>query len=168
MSICVGPTHQDFLMLAPCAIIGTPERQAMRPFLAAIIGAAILSSFVLPAAAQSVSLKCTWMILKIGATKRAPDYYWLTINPASDFGVASWINGRGEETSVKATQFITPSQYILKHVDSEMFGWTRTWTVDRATGKMLRTQAFTNPSYNQEPIVDTGTCKKTAPKKVMF
>ena len=155
-------------MLAPCAIIGTSERQAMRPFLAAITGAAILSSFVLPAAAQSVSLKCTWMILKIGATKRAPDYYWLTINTSSDFGVASWKNGLGDETSVKATQFITSSQYILKHVETEMFGWTRTWTVDRATGKMLRTQRFTDTSSNQEPIVDTGTCKKTAPAKVMF
>lgn len=31
--ICVGPTHRDFLMLAPCAIIGTSERQAMRRIL---------------------------------------------------------------------------------------------------------------------------------------
>ena len=140
----------------------------MRLFLAAIAGATILSSLVLPAAAQSVSLKCTWMILRIGATKKTPDYYWLTINPASDYGVASWINGRGEETSVKATQFITSSKYVLKHAETGRFGWTRTWTVDRATGKMLRTQEFTDNSFNQEPIVDTGTCIKTTPKKVMF
>ena len=140
----------------------------MRPFLAVIAGATILSSLSLTAAAQSVSLKCTWMILRSGATKKAPDYYWLTINPVSDFGVASWINGRGEETSVKATQFITSSKYILKHAEPGTFGWTRTWTVDRATGKMLRTQKFTDTSSNQEPIVDIGTCKKSAPKKVLF
>lgn len=143
-------------------------RPLMRPFLAVIAGATVLSSLGLPAAAQSVSLKCTWMILRIGATKKTPDYYWLTINPASDFGVASWIDGRGSETSVKATQFITSSKYILKHAESGMFGWTRTWTVDRATGKMLRTQQFTDPGRNQEPIVDTGTCKKFTPKKVIF
>jgi hypothetical protein len=137
----------------------------MRLFLAAIAGVTILSALGLPAAAQSVSLKCTWMILKSGATKKVPDYYWLTINPASDLGVASWINGRGEETSVKATQFITSSQYVLKHVGSF---WTRTWRVDRATGKLVRTQEITNNIADQSPIVDGGTCQKTAPKKVMF
>jgi hypothetical protein len=33
VQIPAGPTHQDFLMLAPCAIIGTSERQAMRRIL---------------------------------------------------------------------------------------------------------------------------------------
>ncbi len=99
-----------------------------------------------------------------------PDYYWLTINPSSDYGVASWKDGLGDETSVKATQFVSSSQYILKHVGTGMFGWTRTWRVDRATGKFVRTQQLTQPvsQSGSEPIVDTGTCKKYVPKKVIF
>jgi len=56
-------------MLAPCAIIGTTERQAMRHLLiSAAVAGAVLTAMP-PAEAKSIWLKCSDQVINLDSTK---------------------------------------------------------------------------------------------------
>jgi hypothetical protein len=140
----------------------------MRLLLLAAFGPILSASLALPGAAQQITLKCTYLIDHVDKGKNTPEHNWLTFNPGLEFGVASWINRKNEEVTVKGMQFITASSYKLKHAEVGTFGWTRTWSVDRSTGKLRKTQEFTENRSGQAPIVSSGKCSKAQPKKVLY
>lgn len=121
-----------------------------------------------PIAAQTITLKCTYLIDHVDRGRNTPEHNWITINPTSDFGVVSWIDRQNKEISVRALQFITLESYKLNHVEVGAYGWTRTWKVDRSTGKFVKTAEFTDNRFKQSPVVDSGKCQKVSQKRNLF
>ena len=117
-----------------------------------------LLGFAAPVNAQSIYLKCN------SPLDNGRDFFvWLTINPGQEFGSARTINLMGVEKSVRATQVITATQYILETPYVE--GLKMIYEVDRTNGEFSRVFDMKNlrksaPHY--------GTCEKDAPARTMF
>ena len=112
--------------------------------------------------AETINLKCKYLINHVDKGPNTPDYNWISINKSAQQATVVW-RDRIEENTVKAALFTTASNYTMKHVGSF---WTTTWIVNRTNGAFTRIREITENLAGQGPLVDKGKCVKEQLKTV--
>ena len=130
----------------------------------------LLLGFAAPVSAQSVYLKCTRYINHVDKGPNTPDHVWLTINPGQQFGNARMVMRDGTDKNLRASQFISSTEYNLSVIENHGSGLATKYvfSANRSNGDFTHRSTFSSPNYSGDTLITTGSCKKDVPATTLF